>query len=131
MEFKDLPKARRQKIMDAAMEEFAAHDYRGANTETIAARGGISKGLLFYYFKNKKSLYPIIGFVAHFQCICHRIQNAYCFLIFSVFLIRVAFSSHCDIVCPWNIYYLRFIFHHIKFFIFFFKIKCHNYLHKF
>ena len=61
MEFKDLPKARRQKIMDAAMEEFAAHDYRGANTETIAARGGISKGLLFYYFKNKKIPLPHAG----------------------------------------------------------------------
>ena len=70
MEFKDLPKARRQKIMDAAMEEFAAHDYRGANTETIAAKGGISKGLLFYYFKNKKSLY--LTLVRHAGAVVER-----------------------------------------------------------
>ena len=70
MEFKDLPKARRQKIMDAAMEELAAHDYRGANTETIAAKGGISKGLLFYYFKNKKSLY--LTLVRHAGAVVER-----------------------------------------------------------
>ena len=57
MEFKDIPREKRHRILSAAMEEFAAHDYRSANTETIAARGGISKGLLFYYFKDKKSLY--------------------------------------------------------------------------
>ena len=57
MEFKDIPREKQHRILNAAMEEFAAHDYRGANTETIAARGGISKGLLFYYFKDKKSLY--------------------------------------------------------------------------
>lgn len=57
MEFKDIPREKRHRILNAAMEEFAAHDYRSANTETIAARGGISKGLLFYYFKDKKSLY--------------------------------------------------------------------------
>lgn len=57
MEFKDIPREKRHRILNAAMEEFAAHDYRSANTETIATRGGISKGLLFYYFKDKKSLY--------------------------------------------------------------------------
>ena len=41
-------------------------------------------------------------------------------LICSVFLILVAFASYRYIVRPWNIYYLWFIFRHIKFFIFFF-----------
>ena len=55
--FRQLPGAKRRKILDAALEEFAAHEYKAANTDTIAARAGISKGLLFYYFKNKKALY--------------------------------------------------------------------------
>lgn len=55
--FKALPAAKRRRILDAALQEFAAHDYKSANTDTIAARAGISKGALFYYFKNKQSLY--------------------------------------------------------------------------
>jgi AcrR family transcriptional regulator len=32
-------------------------DYRHASTEEIAVKAGISKGLLFYYFHDKRSLY--------------------------------------------------------------------------
>lgn len=55
--FRQLPAARRRRILDAALQEFAAHDYKAANTASIAARAGISKGMLFYYFKDKKTLY--------------------------------------------------------------------------
>lgn len=55
--FRKLPAAKRRRILEAALQEFAVHDYKSANTADIAARAGISKGLLFYYFKDKRSLY--------------------------------------------------------------------------
>lgn len=56
-EFSDLPAEKRRQITAAAIQVFAEKGYRQANTRDIAAKAGISKGLLFYYFKNKKSLY--------------------------------------------------------------------------
>jgi len=58
--FEELPAERRQQILSACIEEFAAHGYRGASTERMAEAAGISKGLLFYHFKNKKNLYLYI-----------------------------------------------------------------------
>ena len=55
--FESLPEERREAIVSAAVETFGKNDYKGASTETIARRAGISKGLLFFYFKNKKELY--------------------------------------------------------------------------
>ena len=52
-----LPQEKRQAITNAALEVFAKNDYRHASTDDIAAKAGISKGLLFYYFRNKESLY--------------------------------------------------------------------------
>ena len=45
------------RITNAALEVFARNDYKHASTDDIAAKAGISKGLLFYYFRNKQSLY--------------------------------------------------------------------------
>lgn len=53
----ELTAEKRERILNAAMEEFGRHDYKHASTDDIAARAGISKGLLFYYYKNKLSLY--------------------------------------------------------------------------
>ena len=55
--FEGLSKEKRQRIINAGFEVFSQNDYRRASTDVIAARAGISKGLLFYYFRNKKSLY--------------------------------------------------------------------------
>ena len=55
--FESLPEERREAIVSAAVETFGKNDYKNALTETIARRAGISKGLLFFYFKNKKELY--------------------------------------------------------------------------
>ena len=55
--FENLPEQRREAIVNAAVETFGRNDYKGASTETIARKAGISKGLLFFYFKNKKELY--------------------------------------------------------------------------
>ena len=55
--FDALPENRREAIANAALETFGRNDYKSASTEAIARRAGISKGLLFFYFKNKKELY--------------------------------------------------------------------------
>lgn len=55
--FLALPAARRQAVLEAALREFAAHDYKDANTEAIALRAGVSKGTLFNWFRNKQALY--------------------------------------------------------------------------
>src|SRR5215469_7743658 len=47
----------RQRILDAALREFAAHGLAGARTETIAAAAGVNKALLYYYFDSKDALY--------------------------------------------------------------------------
>jgi TetR/AcrR family transcriptional regulator len=47
----------RQRILDAAAREFAAHGLAGARTETIAAAAGVNKALLYYYFDSKDRLY--------------------------------------------------------------------------
>lgn len=57
MQFEDLEEEKKERIINAGMEQFAKHGYKHANTEEIARKAGISKGLLFYYFKNKQSFY--------------------------------------------------------------------------
>lgn len=55
--FLELPKEKQLKIINAGFEYFGKYGYKGANTDDIANRAKISKGLLFYYFKNKESYY--------------------------------------------------------------------------
>ncbi|WP_028041911.1 TetR/AcrR family transcriptional regulator [Candidatus Stoquefichus massiliensis] len=55
--FLELPKEKQLRIINAGMEYFGKYGYKNARTDDIAARAGISKGLLFYYFKNKKSFF--------------------------------------------------------------------------
>lgn len=55
--FLELPEEKRAAIINAAMEVFGQNEYKKASTDDIAAKAGISKGLLFYYFHNKKSIY--------------------------------------------------------------------------
>ena len=52
-----LPEEKRRRIVNAAMEAFGKNEYKRASTDDIAARAGISKGLLFHYFGSKKELY--------------------------------------------------------------------------
>jgi AcrR family transcriptional regulator len=55
--FMELPEEKQAAILNAAMEVFAKNEYKKASTDLIAAKAGVSKGLLFYYFHNKKELY--------------------------------------------------------------------------
>ena len=55
--FYELPEEKQLSVLNAAMEVFAEYEYKKASTDLISAKAGVSKGLLFYYFHNKKSLY--------------------------------------------------------------------------
>ncbi len=48
------------KILDAALEVFADCGFRGATIDQIAARAGMSKPNLLYYFRRKRDLYLAI-----------------------------------------------------------------------
>ena len=52
-----LPEDKRQKILQASLDEFAEHGYLNASTNRIVQAAGISKGLLFHYFGSKKKLF--------------------------------------------------------------------------
>lgn len=49
--------ARREAILDAALEEFAAKGYAGARMEDIAQRAGVAKGTLYLHFGDKEGLF--------------------------------------------------------------------------
>ena len=51
------PEKTRAAILKAALEEFSHEGVTGARTDEIARRAGVNKALLYYYFKNKESLY--------------------------------------------------------------------------
>ena len=45
------------RILDAAQDVFATYGYEGSTIDEVAARAGISKPNLHYYYKRKKDLY--------------------------------------------------------------------------
>lgn len=55
--FLNLPEDKKNRIIDTAIHEFAEKGYGGASINNIVSRLGISKGSIFQYFNNKKSLY--------------------------------------------------------------------------
>ena len=46
-----------QAILKAAREEFSEHGFAGGRVDRIAARAGINKRLLYYYYGNKDDLF--------------------------------------------------------------------------
>lgn len=55
--FYQLAPEKRLRIINAGFEVFAQNSYRKSPVGEIAAAAGISKSLLFHYFRNKKELY--------------------------------------------------------------------------
>jgi AcrR family transcriptional regulator len=46
-----------ERILAAAAAEFAAHGYAGARVDRIARRARVNKAMLYYHFRNKRTLY--------------------------------------------------------------------------
>lgn len=54
--FMALDKGKRDRIINAAMREFAEKGFKSASTNEIVKQAGISKGGLFHYFSSKQDL---------------------------------------------------------------------------
>jgi AcrR family transcriptional regulator len=61
---------RRQAILDAALDEFAARGFAATRLDDVAGRAGVAKGTIYLYFRDKESLFqelvrtllsPLIG----------------------------------------------------------------------
>jgi TetR/AcrR family transcriptional regulator len=52
--------ANAERILDAALDVFAAYGFRGARIDQIAAAAGLSKPNLLYYFRTKQALYTAV-----------------------------------------------------------------------
>jgi AcrR family transcriptional regulator len=57
---KNMDAEKRERIINAAIEEFAINGFKKASTNNIVKKAGISKGLLFHYFDNKESLHNFL-----------------------------------------------------------------------
>ncbi|MGB9032525.1 MAG: TetR/AcrR family transcriptional regulator [Acidobacteriaceae bacterium] len=51
------PDPSRDRILQAAIQEFSEHGLAGARTGAIAAEAHVNKALLYYYFRDKEALY--------------------------------------------------------------------------
>ncbi|HEX3723042.1 MAG TPA: TetR family transcriptional regulator [Nitrolancea sp.] len=51
----------RQLLLNAALDEFAAKGFAGARVQDIAARAGVNKQLITYYFGGKEGLYQALN----------------------------------------------------------------------
>jgi len=47
----------RKRILDAALDVFSQHGYRGATLDQIAAEAGLSKPNILYYFEGKEDIH--------------------------------------------------------------------------
>jgi TetR/AcrR family transcriptional regulator len=54
------PEESRAAILQAAAKEFAEQGIAGARTDAIAREAGVNKALLYYYFKDKETLYGAV-----------------------------------------------------------------------
>src|SRR5689334_6458864 len=54
------PARSRERILDAALAEFAAHGYAGARVQGIAHRAGLNKQLISHHFGGKRALYDAV-----------------------------------------------------------------------
>jgi TetR/AcrR family transcriptional regulator len=54
------PERSRERILSAALKEFAAKGFAGARVDVIARRANINKRMLYHYFGNKEDLFRAV-----------------------------------------------------------------------
>lgn len=57
---KNIPIDKRDRIINAALEEFSRYGYSNTSTNNIVESADISKGLLYHYFGSKDRLYSVL-----------------------------------------------------------------------
>jgi TetR/AcrR family transcriptional regulator len=62
--FLNLDTEKQQRIVDAAVEEFAGKGFARASMNVVVGRAGISKGAIFKYFQSKSGLFAFIYRIA-------------------------------------------------------------------
>jgi AcrR family transcriptional regulator len=55
--FHNLPDEKRERVIRAAIAEFASHDYADANLDRISGAASVPKGSLYQYFHDKDDCY--------------------------------------------------------------------------
>lgn len=55
-QFAEIREERKHQILEAALHVFAQDSYHGASISSVAKRAGISKGLIYNYFKSKEEI---------------------------------------------------------------------------
>jgi len=58
--FYALEPEKKERIINAALDEIAEKGFKKASTNAIVKRAGISKGMLFYYFGSKEELFDFL-----------------------------------------------------------------------
>ncbi|MBA2132932.1 TetR/AcrR family transcriptional regulator [Capillibacterium thermochitinicola] len=58
--FFNLPKEKQERIIEAAIDEFATHPFHQARVTVIAEQAGIAVGSFYQYFEDKKDLYKYL-----------------------------------------------------------------------
>jgi len=53
-------KSSEEKVISAAIKEFAAHGFEGARVDAIAEKAKVNKAMIYYHFKSKEKLYERI-----------------------------------------------------------------------
>lgn len=72
--FFNLPDEKRAKIIDAAIEKFAANGYAQTSINSIVERAEIAKGSIYQYFEDKKDFYLyLVAYVKDFY-MTHRAE---------------------------------------------------------
>ena len=77
--FFSLPEERQDLIRSSAMLEFGDNTFKKTSADSIAKRAGVSKGLLFHYFKDKRELYLYLFHYALEVCIKKYMMITYDF----------------------------------------------------
>ena len=77
--FFSLPEARQDLIRNSAMLEFGDNTFKKTSADSIAKRAGVSKSLLFHYFKDKRELYLYLFHYALEMCIKKYMMITYDF----------------------------------------------------
>lgn len=72
-----LPEERQDLIRNSAMVEFGEGTFRKTSADAIAKRAGVSKSLLFYYFKDKRELYLYLFQHAIDECVGKYLGTVY------------------------------------------------------
>src|SRR5690554_720465 len=58
--FFNLPEEKRERIINAAIDEFATYPFYQARVTAIAEQAGIAKGSFYQYFEDKKDLFKYL-----------------------------------------------------------------------